>query len=104
MSYYTQLGQLRQQHAALREGDFKLIPLNGAANNTVLAFSRSNKEESLLILINYAKSKQKVELTLADYGRLQTVWPANLNLASSKKGKLLTLELAPQQALVLKQP
>lgn len=104
LSYYTQLTQLRQQHTALREGDFKLIPLTGAANNNVLAFSRSNKDESLLVLINYAKSRQKIELPLADYGQLQNVWPQDLKPASSKKGKLLTLELAPQQVLILKQP
>lgn len=61
LRYYTQLGQLRQQHTALREGNFKLIHLAGAANNSVLAFSRTSKDESLIVLINYAKSKQKIE-------------------------------------------
>ncbi len=52
LSLYRSLIQLRNQHAALRVGEY--LPVD-SANPSVLAYLRSSKEENLLVVINLGK-------------------------------------------------
>lgn len=57
--YYRKLIKLRKKHRALYAGDWQLI-LSG--ENGVLAYLRSSKTETFLIVLNFKNEKQKLKL------------------------------------------
>jgi alpha-glucosidase len=65
LSYYRQLLSLRHTNKALLDG--KYVPLNESDPN-VLAYLRSYKDKSVLVLINMSNAPQKVTLDLASKG------------------------------------
>ena len=74
LHYYRKLKQLREEHSALITGDYQEM---FAESEEVYAFTRSNEDEKLMIVVNFtghAVSYEPVEGTvlLSNYGETET--------------------------------
>ena len=58
-NFYRQLIRCRKQHPALLDGDF--IPITVKPKN-VLAYLRTNGSETIMVVLNFSRAKQKLQL------------------------------------------
>jgi neopullulanase len=97
--FYRKATALRHAHPSLRTGDFEIL----FAEGDLLAYHRRIEGEQTLVFFNAGKSERATlslpadKLTSSAY---QSVWPATAGSFTVKNG-VLTVELAPQSALVL---
>lgn len=59
MAYYRRVGSIRREHAAYRDGDFKLLYLG----NDALAFTRYEQSAVLLTFVNNTKQSVTIEFS-----------------------------------------
>lgn len=89
LSYYRTLITLRNNHAALRVGDYTQVTTD---NDFVLAFLRQSEEENILVVINLGKEDaNEVELTLTQ-GTLNGSYRGILLLGDGEVTDLITSE------------
>jgi glycosidase len=62
---YKELLQLRAEHPALRQGTVELLPKDSLPK-ALLAYTRSNEEEQLLVLLNFSNSQQSLAQPLSE--------------------------------------
>jgi alpha-glucosidase len=59
LNWYRQIIRLRRDHSAISEGDYRTVAV---ANPNVLAYTRSSKGKTVLVLLNLGESDQTVPL------------------------------------------
>ena len=64
LSFYRKLIALRKTHLALRDGSYTALNQN---EKNVLAYTRSYKKETVLVLLNMTGSEQKVQINVPGY-------------------------------------
>lgn len=97
--FYRKATALRHAHPSLRTGDFSILHAEG----DLLAYRRRIEGEETLVIFHAGKSERATLSLPADRLASQTyqpAWPATAGAFTVKNGAL-TVELAPQSALVL---
>ncbi len=71
LRFYTQLFEMRKQHAALTSGELKWVNNNNP--DGVVSFVRKNGDEEILVVINLSNriSKVEVDVPAADYAQAE---------------------------------
>lgn len=92
LAWYTALGNLRHQEAALQTGSFKPISKD---DDPIFAFVREKDGEKILVLINYAYRTATLDLPPEFKGQQWTaLFPANAKLAIADKAAPKALKKA----------
>ena len=95
--YYKKLIQFRKDHPALTTGDFKTLKADGL----VYSYLRSNKNESIVVVINNDEKKQIIEIETGIGKRSVT------DILSGKQyqltnGNILKIELDAMSGAIIK--
>jgi hypothetical protein len=107
LNTYKSLIQTRNRHSALRTGDFKLLD---DLSNSVLAYERSNSDESILVLTNLSSSTElisELDISSLDYNSENTFLKDLLtgedfsSYISSDGESLLNMNLDPYRCYIL---
>jgi len=81
LAHYRKLIHLRNQHAALRVGDYFPVQVD---NEAILTFLRASKEEAVLVILNLGKdSISEFSLSL-DHGPLKDAYEAVLPIGEDR--------------------
>lgn len=97
--FYRQAARLRHAHPSLRTGDFEIL----FAEGDLLAYRRRSADEESLVFFHAGKAERATLSLPADKlsaSTYQLAWPANAESFTVENGAL-TVELAPQSALIL---
>ena len=89
LEWYKKLIQLRRNHPALHDGKFEFLKAEGH----LLAYSRSNGSEEIIVIFNTSDTRQKVPL-----GRTGNY----MELLTNRTTDIGSLFLNPLSAMVLK--
>lgn len=85
----------RKQYQAFSRGDMKFI---NSENSKVLSFTRTYKDETILVVVNLSRYAQPVELDLADYVNYSLTEVFSLNVFPTVKNETpYFLTLAPYE-------
>lgn len=90
-AHYKKLIGIRNSNLALQIGDFKTLITDDKKN--VFAFSRSTKEETILVIVNKSSKEQSVDLDLK--GKFQ-------DLLNDEKVEVNEVKVKPKWARILK--
>ena len=90
--FYTKLGRLRAQHAALREGAF--VSLANSDGKKVYSFLRRSSNDQVTVVINFADESKSVEVTLPE-GNAAELQEYFTGKAARPAGGKLSLRLGP---------
>ncbi|MFL5805436.1 MAG: alpha-amylase family glycosyl hydrolase, partial [Roseiflexaceae bacterium] len=105
LTHYRELAQLRQNNAALTEGDLRVLLADDAANT--VAYGRKSRSQAAVVAINRSSTVQTIEIPVAGYlpngvqldARYCVGNPNDLNVTVS--GGVLRLTLNPLSACLL---
>ncbi len=97
-AFYESLAAVRSAHPALRRGDYRPIPVEGAPR--VLAFTRSADGDTVMVVINCADQSVRAGLSSLPSGVKEMCDALSGRRLTSKGGRLVVL-LKPYESLIL---
>lgn len=99
LSTYKELIALRNGEVALRRGTIALLP---TGNDAVLAYTRTQGSERMLVVINYADTANTVSLTLPGSGTWAGRYPTGTASVSTDGSAKASFSLPPTTVRVFK--
>jgi len=92
-TYYARLGEIRNNHQALKHGDIATILTEGE----VLAFSRSDKNQTLFVLLNRSEEEKTIQLDLPNQSYKNLLGDESYETESGK----ISVTLSPVSGVIL---